>query len=467
MFMFKRGVCVLGVIVGALLPISCGDDGNDNNDEPTATDPQPVEISFMLWWNEGGEAEIDRVNEVLQAFNDSQDEIVVKSVPVLYDDYVSEIDRRSETNTLPDAAMMQESRVVSLAIEGKLADVSDMYDADNPPLKDVAFTYQGRTVAYSVANEVLLLYYNKDMFQAAGVDMPPASAEDAWTWDELVTAAKQLTVDSAGLTPNDEGFDPDSIVTFGMHYIKRAWFWPEIASSLGSGGIVSEDGSTLDFAHEDTITAAQAIADLALVEHVSPTPDEEADYLDPSIAVNLVEEKVAMVVSGQWEIGTSLSGQLDNGLNYGVGVLPIMDENSAPVTYNTGGAIVAFNTSNHPEETKTFLKWYGQPENNLAMINSGIWMPILKNWYTDDDLISKWAETSVHPDLEEYKSAVIDYALNYSRQVPWYYIPRFDEMESAIESGMEDVWDGTKSAEDVISNDIGPGLQSILDEINQ
>ena len=57
-----------------------------------------------------------------------------------------------------------------------------MYEgADSMPLDSITFKSEGKPVAYSAANEVLSLYYNKDMFDAAGLDYP--SATEAMTWD--------------------------------------------------------------------------------------------------------------------------------------------------------------------------------------------------------------------------------------------------------------------------------------------
>ena len=42
--------------------------------------------------------------------------------------------------------------------------------------------------------QTIVLFYNKDMFDAAGMAYPTAS----WTWDDLRAAAKQLTLDKNG-----------------------------------------------------------------------------------------------------------------------------------------------------------------------------------------------------------------------------------------------------------------------------
>lgn len=41
------------------------------------------------------------------------------------------------------------------------------------------------------------MFYNKDMFDAANVEYPPTNADEAWSWDEFVEVAKQLTLDTS------------------------------------------------------------------------------------------------------------------------------------------------------------------------------------------------------------------------------------------------------------------------------
>ncbi|HEY5562708.1 MAG TPA: hypothetical protein VIK72_13310 [Clostridiaceae bacterium] len=135
-----------------------------------------------------------------------------------------------------------------------------------------------------------------------------------------------------------------------------------------------------------------------------------------------------------------------------------------PVTMNTGGPNVIFNSTKNAEATKTFMKWYTQEDNNLGLIQDGTWMPVSKKWYTDETLIEKWADNPIHPPIAQYKTAVIDYAMNNAQQVPWYFFPGYDRMDEIIGPGMDTVWFGKKTAKDAILNDILPKVQTIFDE---
>jgi multiple sugar transport system substrate-binding protein len=415
-----------------------------------------TEISYMAWYN--NETEPKETQKSLDKFNSSQDRINVKLVSVPYADYVTKLNTMASSNSLPDTAMMMESQVIKWAVNGRLLDISDMYSGNDAPLDSLAFKYKGKAVAYSAANEVLLLYYNKDIFDKAGIAYPPASADKAWTWQEFVDAAKKLTKDKNGKTPSEAGFDNKNIVTYGCNFNTISWMWPVLAISNG-GGLVSQDGKELLLGKPETIEAAQAIADLNLKEYVAPTPATLATF--PTLDVTLLSGKVAMATSGQWEIGVSLKNSLKDGLHYGVGVLPKM---KTPVTLNTGGPNVIFNTTKNPDASKSFMKWYTNEDNNISLIQSGVWMPTSKKWYQEEELIKKWVDNNEHPPVAQYKTAVIDYAMKNAQQVPWYFFPGYDRMDEIIGPGMDPVWTGKTTAKDAILNDILPKVQKIFDE---
>jgi multiple sugar transport system substrate-binding protein len=438
----------------AFAAVACG-----SNDQTSAKGTGEAEITYMAWYNVPGE--IKTTQGTLDAFNSSQDQVHMDLVSADRKVYEDKLNARSDSNTLPDTAMMVESQVISWALAGKLGDVSDLYQ-DEKPLPQLAFTYQGRTVAYSEANEVIIIIYSRKAFDDANLPYPPAKAEDAWTWDEFVGVAKKLTKDQNGKTPNDAGFDADHIVTYGGDFNRRSWIWPVMAVS-NDGGVVSEDGKKLLLGSQETAEAAQAIADLQHVHHVSESYSDWTKDMD-TLDQQLLGGKFAMVISGQWELGITLGQALKDHPNfYGVGVLPKMKK---AVTYNTGGTNVMFNTTKKPEAAKQFIKWYSLEENNLANIQSGLWMPILKKWYTDESLIRTWVDNSAHPPLEEYRSAVINYALDNAKQVPWYYVPSYDKIDAVMASGMEPVWNGTKTAAQALRDDIVPQVQPIF-EANQ
>jgi multiple sugar transport system substrate-binding protein len=91
------------------------------------------------------------------------------------------------------------------------------------------------------------IWYNKDLFAAAGLPDLPIRVGDQyqgkdWTWDALAQLAAQLTVDKNGFKSTDPAFDKDGITRYGMDFQ-----WAEarrIASCFGGGSFVAPDGKT-------------------------------------------------------------------------------------------------------------------------------------------------------------------------------------------------------------------------------
>jgi multiple sugar transport system substrate-binding protein len=298
-----------------------------------------------------------------------------------------------------------------------------------------------------------LLYYNRKIFDDAGIPYPPANAADAWTWDEFVAVAKKLTKDTNGVTADQAGFNANSIATYGVWFDTLGWMWPIMAVSNG-GGLMSQDGKEFLMDKPESIEAAQAVADLYLKHKVSPQPGAAL----PTIEVTLLSGQVAMATGGQWNVGTNFPNAPD--LDYGVAVLPKFKQ---AVTYNTGGPECISATTKYPQEAMDFLKWYTQEENNWALIETGVWMPIIEDWYTDEALTRKWVENPNHPPYDEYKSAVVDYAMNNAVQVPWYFHPAYQRIEDVLNTAMGPVWLGAKTAQQAIT-EAAPEMKRIWAE---
>ena len=413
-----------------------------------------VGVSYMGW---GNEVEQEIVKNILNTFNSSQDRIWASyiSSPESGEAYMARLNTMAAAGSLPDAAMLGEDQVLRWASNNMLLDLTDLFQTiEEQPIDAVAFRYRGRTVAYSLANEIALLYYNRDMFDAAGLPYPPARAEDAWTWDQFVDIAKRLTKDTAGRTPYDPGFDHRNIVTYGASFLYWSNFWPVLGVSMGDGGWFTEDLNTLLIDHPDTIAAAQALADLHLVHYVSPNPAIGID--DPAVA--MLSGQIAMAVDGQWAIGLSYLNAMKEGLNYGIGVLP---KHQKPVTNNFGGPAVLFNTSKNPNEAREMLRRFYDPELNLEMIQSGIWMPIRQSWYHEERHIRTWADHPLRPPLEQYRHAAINYALNNLVQSPFYYFAGWSEFNDLLTPAMDPVWQGAQTARQAITA-VAPALRDVL-----
>ncbi|MDT4762884.1 sugar ABC transporter substrate-binding protein [Sphaerochaeta sp. PS] len=408
--------------------------------EAAAADSR-VKVTYSYW---GTPDEGAAVQKVADTFNASQNRISVEIMAIPHDTYVTKLNTLATAKNLPDCGIMSEAGVLQFAESGLLYDVSKMYGPnDSKPLDSLVFRYEGKPVAYSAANEILLLYYNKAMFDKAGLAYPPADAKNAWNWDQFVANAKLLTLDANGNNATSPKFNPNAIVQYGAMVENLTWQLEVWCLSNGSG-FYSADGSKVIINDSAAIDALQKIADLYLVHHVAPL---SSGLTDDGVQRSLIAGTCAMTTNGAWNVGTSLASARSEGLDYGVAVLPFMKEK---VTIGTGGPNVVFSQSKHPQEAMEWVKWYMQEENSWSLIETGIWMPVLDKWYTDESLTRKWVENPNFPPYAEYKSAVVDYARGYARSTSWYYVNNTNDFNTLLGSVLGEVWTGKKSAKQAI-----------------
>lgn len=435
-------------------------------DEAAATDSAAsgdrIKITYAQW---GNETETAATQAVADKFNSEQDKIQVEVVKIDHDTYVTKLNAMATAGELPDTGIMSEAGVLKFAENGLLADISNMYEEGAAkPLDCLTFKYQGTPVAYSAANEVLNLWYNKDLLaeicEKQGLNVedftPPASDADAWDWDTFVKMAQTLTVDINGKNALDPAFDANNVDVYGCTINTLPWQLEVWAVSNGAG-YYSADGTQCTIDDPKTVEALQRIADLSDVYHCAPPVTSAANALESSLG----SKKVVMATDGAWNVGTFLGPNAD--FEYGVGVLPYMEKK---VTICTGGPNVVFATTEHPQEAMEWLKWYYQEENSWSLIEAGTWMPILDSWYTEADKTDKWINNPNFPESTMYKSAVVDYAMNDAVSTSWYYVNGTEEFNATLDSAFSGVWAGTQTMQEAIDENKAE-LQDIFSENNQ
>jgi multiple sugar transport system substrate-binding protein len=132
------------------------------------------------------------------------------------------------------------------------------YDMTQYPEKLVSTMKDGQTgallgIPYAVYPSYI--FYNKDLFDEAGLKYPPQKVGDKytmpdgsqadWNWDTVRKIAMLLSVDKNGKDATQAGFDAANQTQFGFEFQ-----WTEgrrLASAFGSGSLVGPDGKTAQF----------------------------------------------------------------------------------------------------------------------------------------------------------------------------------------------------------------------------
>lgn len=422
--------------------------------EAAATGEDKILLRYSHWGNEDEKAS---TWNTLQAFMEQNPNITVEQmyIPEAGDPYLQKMNAMAASNTLPDAALFPDEYTLSWALRDMFLDLSEIYSGEHEKVDAIQYrTPDGKLVGVSGAQEIQLIWYNKDLFDEEGIPYPPATAEEAWSWDQFLEIAKQLTVDVNGNNALSADFDPANIDRFGFQM--GLWMMPVLSYMRSNGGdIFADDWLSLTLDSPPSIEAIQMIADLMNVHNVMPKLTAGGSM---STDTGLLSRKVAMAMDGQWVLETLNRVRREEGLNFGIGVLPYIQDR---VTTAIGGPIIAFSTTGHPQEAMQLVSFIMDPANTPDYITGGLWMPNEKRWYHDPELLSIWIENENHP--PEYKTAVVDYSLDYvSKPLPNFRLPGWPGVWQILNPALEQVWLGEKSAEEAITA-VMPEVQAYYD----
>ncbi len=236
-----------------------------------------------------------------------------------------------------------------------LVAVSEVFQKDAYIQKawDLQF-YDGQMWAYPFDLGIHGVFYNVDLFEAAGVE-PPTNAE------EFLEVARALTLDANGKHPGDEGFDPANIVQYAINMQTNHhgyYQWYSLYNQLG-GQLISDDGMSCAMDIDKATQAWQWLQDLVYVHYAAP--QGQTDY-----ARDFLSGRTAMLVDGPWQIPAMQAAAAESGFNWGTVAYPtIFDQ---PAVWGSGHNFT-LPTLADPEkrdEAIAFIEW-------LAL-NSFDWM---------------------------------------------------------------------------------------------
>jgi ABC-type glycerol-3-phosphate transport system substrate-binding protein len=193
-----------------------------------------------------------------------------------------------------------------------------------------AFTVNGHLYAVPANMATLVLYYNKDMFAAAGITAAPKTEAD------FIADAKKLTLASGG-----------KVSQYGLSLADNntIQMWP-ILQWMNGGDIIDAKGcAVLD--SPASVAALTQWSRLVIQNHISPIGQAgaDADTLFSS-------RKAAMEINGPW----AAAGYKSAGINLGMAEVPV--GSAGPVTLASTVPLMVERTSPHAAEAEQFLAWY-------------------------------------------------------------------------------------------------------------
>ena len=216
-----------------------------------------------------------------------------------------------------DAIFVDAPLVPSYAVRGLIKPMAPYFEGEDltalwaDATVDAA-SWKGELWAPPLNNSSQVLYYNRDLLSAAGVDEPSASPSERATWEAVVAAAQKISDPANG--------------RWGMTFdqVSRYYQLQALPESAGGGSGVAEDGLSVmgKLTNDGWLKAAQFYYDTFNTWNISPKG------VNPSQTAELFAAgKVGYFVGGHWNV----SAFVESGVNFGMALHPYF-EGGTPVT---------------------------------------------------------------------------------------------------------------------------------------
>ncbi len=336
--------------------------------EPSADSapaPSGAKNEVVIWDYFETDAQKEMMQSLVDGFNSSQDEFVASHVYVPFTDYEKQLTLGMASGELPDLVILDGCDMASFIQMGLFGDVSDAdINWDEYIAGPMSSTMaDGKHYGIPFATNCTALFYNKDMFDAAGIDYPNGET----TWEEFREMANSLTKDGV------VGFGNAAIGTDEGTFQCLQWLYT-------AGGSYDNIMGGTDAYHLMQEMVAEG-----------SWSKDSVNWTQSDVNNNFKAGNLAMQQNGPWQIPGIAKDTPD--LNYGVTVLPKKDAGSGQATSILGGENIGVVKQDDMSGAVAFMKYYDQTDVMVdAMKVYGSFPPkteAAQNSYWTDDPIQK------------------------------------------------------------------------------
>jgi multiple sugar transport system substrate-binding protein len=335
--------------VGTLAVSSCGFGGGGESTESEGGDttinmlvPSYSDDTKALW--EG----------VIEDFEAANDGVTVNLQIESWENLESVLQTKIQAGEAPD--IYNGGAFSAFASEGLLYPAEDIASEDTLGDFQESFseneTFDGTQYGLPLLASARALFYNQDLFDAAGVEAPPT------TWEELNDAAKKITATGTpgyGMPLGSEEAQGESLI----------WF-------AGNGGGFG-DASEITVNTPENLEAAEFMKKM-ITDGVTQ-PDPGATQRTPMINVFL-QGKIGMVYGLPQTVGQIEDTNPD--LNYGVANVPT--NTGEPATLGVADRLMAFKNDETKQEAITsFMDFFFAEDQYVDWVQSEGFLPTTKS----------------------------------------------------------------------------------------
>lgn len=336
-----------GILATSALLAACSGSGTSESSS-SANSSGKTEISYAIW-DSGQEPGIRKIAD---KFEEKNPDIKINIQVVDWDNYWTMLEAGATGGSLPDTFWMHSNEIyrygsneMLLPLDDYLAKSKEAKLENFPDGLNEIYNIKGKQFAVPKDFDTIGLWYNKKMFDEAGIPYP----DDTWDWNKLKEVAKKLTKSDgsqygfgAGLS-NQEGY---------YNFIYQ------------NGGTVITDDMKSGYDDPKTIEALDYYFSF-VKEKLSP-----ALTVDKERAEAFQNGQVAMSVFGSWNLsGFSANDYIRE--NADVAVLPKGPDGTRATIFNGLGNAIAANTKN-PDAAWKWVEYLSSKEAQEMQASLGV-----------------------------------------------------------------------------------------------
>ncbi|MCU0482504.1 MAG: sugar ABC transporter substrate-binding protein [Anaerolineae bacterium] len=368
---------------------------------------------------------LEELDTIIAAFETENPTISVEVTTAPFADYFTLLQADVVSGDAPDVFELNYENFVTYAANGTLLNIDEYLSGEAPyyPRALEAFQYNGEQLALPETFSTVLLFYNADLFDQAGIEYPTTE----WTWDDAVVASEAI-----GALGDDY---------WGIYSPVQFWEFYKKAAQNGECSFFNDDMT------ESTINSEACVATLeTMVSFMSngymPTAAELSGVSDSEL---FLSGKLGMLVTGIWMFGAFADAEFV----WDVQIEPAMNQHAHHFFAN--GVAVSATTAN-AEASALWAEFLTASETAATVrVESGWELPALDQPEYFEAYLSQTPPAN---------RAAVFMALESPVTPP--VIERQNEMQDGVNALITQVVDGELTAQEALDQ-----AKALLDELIQ
>lgn len=349
----------VAVLMGAVGLSACGSGGDD------AASSGDGDVTITWWHNSNTSPGKDYYEQVASDFEADHPGVTVEISAMQHEDMLTKLDAAFQSGDVPSVYMERGGGELADHVEAGLTkDISDAAADEIAKIGGSVAGWQvdGKTYGLPFSLGVVGFWYNKDLFEQAGITEAPTTMADL---DSAVEKLKAAGVEPISVGAGDKW--------------PAAHYWYYFALRQCSQDVLTDAVKSLDFSDDCFVRAGEDLEALVATEPFNSGFLSTPAQSGPTSASGLLATgKVAMELAGHWEPGVMQGLTEDgNGLGEATGWFPFpeVDGGEGDPAAQLGGGDAWAVSQDAPDEAVDFVKYLLSDEVQQGFAENDMGLP--------------------------------------------------------------------------------------------